>query len=88
MGGRGPKVGCSIKLVDQRHGTDLDPHNVKWQPRGESPQGPSSRGPIQASADVKQGGNTQRGPSYNRSMIFLRQFKLASPQVVEKRGVP
>lgn len=23
--GRGPKIGCSLKLVDQSDGTDLDP---------------------------------------------------------------
>lgn len=51
---RGPKVACSIKLVDQREGTDLDPHNVKWQPRGEGgPGGP--RGPAQPAAVVTQG---------------------------------
>lgn len=55
-GERGPKVACSIKLVDQREGTDLDPHNVKWQPRGEGgPGGHGSRGPAQAAA-VVQGG--------------------------------
>jgi hypothetical protein len=39
----------------QRHGTDLDPHNNKWQPRGEGPSGQASRKPIQASADVQEG---------------------------------
>jgi hypothetical protein len=33
--GRGSKVGCSIKLVDQKSGEDLDVHNLKWQPRRE-----------------------------------------------------
>ena len=32
---RGPKIGCSIKLVSQRDGTDLDPHNLKYRPRPE-----------------------------------------------------
>lgn len=55
-GERGPKVACSIKLVDQREGTDLDPHNVKWQPRGEGgPGGHGARGPAQAAAVVQQG---------------------------------
>jgi hypothetical protein len=27
--GRGPKIGCSMKLVDQGDGTDLDPQ-VCW----------------------------------------------------------
>ena len=30
---RGPKVGCSIKLVSQRDGTDLDPHGLKHRPK-------------------------------------------------------
>lgn len=30
---RGPKVGCSIKLVSQRDGTDLDPHGLKFRPK-------------------------------------------------------
>ena len=55
-GERGPKVACSIKLVDQREGTDLDPHNTKWQPRGEGgPGGYGSKGPAQVAAVVQQG---------------------------------
>ncbi len=54
-GERGPKVACSIKLVDQREGTDLDPHNVKWQPRGEGGPGGHGRGPAQPAAVVQQG---------------------------------
>lgn len=30
---RGPKLGCSIKLVSQRDGSDLDPHGLKHRPR-------------------------------------------------------
>ena len=30
---RGPKIGCSIKLVSQRDGQDLDPHGLKYKPR-------------------------------------------------------
>lgn len=30
---RGPKVGCSIKLVSQRDGTDTDPHGLKYRPK-------------------------------------------------------
>lgn len=30
---RGPKVGCSIKLVSQRDGVDLDPHGLKHRPK-------------------------------------------------------
>lgn len=30
---RGPKVSCSLKLVSQRDGTDLDPHGLKFRPK-------------------------------------------------------
>ena len=30
---RGPKLSCSIKLVSQRDGTDLDPHGLKFRPK-------------------------------------------------------
>lgn len=30
---RGPKIGCSIKLVSQKDGRDLDPHSLKYKPR-------------------------------------------------------
>lgn len=58
---RGPKVGCSIKLVSQRDGTDLDPENVKYKPRGEGggggPGGGGFRGqmPIGAAAGEVRG---------------------------------
>jgi predicted RNA-binding protein with RPS1 domain len=48
-----PKVGCSIKLVSQRDGTDLDPGQVKYKPRGEGGGGGGHRGghqPIGAAA--------------------------------------
>ena len=53
--GQKMKVACSIKLVDQREGTDLDPTNTKYQPRGEGPPGGHGRGPITASAAVAKG---------------------------------
>lgn len=33
-----PRIGCSIKLVAQRTGEDLDPTNLKYRPRGSGPQ--------------------------------------------------
>lgn len=30
---RGPKIGCSIKLVSQKDGTDLDPHGLRHRPK-------------------------------------------------------
>jgi len=48
-----PKVGCSIKLVSQRDGTDLDPGQVKYKPRGERGSGGGGGGghqPIGAAA--------------------------------------
>ncbi len=53
--GQKMKVACSIKLVDQREGTDLDPTNTKYQPRGEGPPGAHGRGTITASAAVAKG---------------------------------
>lgn len=29
------QVSCSIKLVSQKDGTDLDPHSLKYRPRAE-----------------------------------------------------
>ena len=49
------KVACSIKLADQREGTDLDPSNTKYQPRGEGPADGPIRGPITATAVVARG---------------------------------
>ncbi len=34
--GRGPKIGCSIKLVDQTSGEDMDPNGLRYKPRGEA----------------------------------------------------
>ena len=34
-GERGPRIGCSIKLVSQSDGTDMDPANSRYRPRGE-----------------------------------------------------
>lgn len=53
--GQKMKVACSIKLVDQREGTDLDPSGTKYQPRGEGPPGGQGRGPITAAAVVAKG---------------------------------
>eukprot|EP00775_Hariotina_reticulata_P012440 gene12440-12577_t len=48
---RGPKIGCSMKLVDQADGTDLDPKNMRYRPRGEAGAGGHhSKAPIGASA--------------------------------------
>jgi len=53
---RGPKVGCSIKLVNQRDGTDLDPNFLKYRPRGEGGGDRGGRAPLGAAAgEVKAG---------------------------------
>lgn len=53
---RGPKVGCSIKLVNQRDGTDLDPNFLKYRPRGEGGGGGGRPAPLgMAAGDVKPG---------------------------------
>jgi len=43
---RGPKIACSLKLVSQRDGADLDPHNVKYKPRGGDGSGPGGLGQV------------------------------------------
>ncbi|BDA46039.1 probable nucleolar protein of 40 kDa [Coccomyxa sp. Obi] len=84
-GERGPKVACSIKLVDQREGTDLDPHNVKWQPRGEGgPGGHGPRGPAQAAAVVQQGGTVDWGhlKAGDRQYGDAQQYDLVGDEVL------
>ena len=46
---RGFRVGCSIKLAGQSDGTDLDPSNTKYRPRGEGPGAPRVRAAPAAS---------------------------------------
>eukprot|EP00884_Botryococcus_braunii_P001360 jgi/Botrbrau1/11224/Bobra.0075s0020.1 len=59
--GRGPKIACSIKLVDQKSGEDLDVHNLRWQPRREG-GGPAGRTAIGASAaQIEAGGKIDWG---------------------------
>ncbi|KAL4425307.1 hypothetical protein ABPG75_009323 [Micractinium tetrahymenae] len=55
---RGPKIGCSIKLVSQSDGTDLDPANSKYRPRGDGGGGFQGQQPIGAAAGTttKEGG--------------------------------
>ncbi|KAF5840637.1 hypothetical protein DUNSADRAFT_16010 [Dunaliella salina] len=63
--GRGPKIQCSIKLVDQASGEDLDPTNLRYKPRGtEGGMGGPGGGaaPIGSSAGtVKSGGKIEWG---------------------------
>uniref|UniRef100_A0A7S3VHF1 S1 motif domain-containing protein n=2 Tax=Dunaliella tertiolecta TaxID=3047 RepID=A0A7S3VHF1_DUNTE len=63
--GRGPKIQCSIKLVDQASGEDLDPTNLRYKPRGtEGGMGVPGGGaaPIGSSAGtVKSGGKVEWG---------------------------
>ncbi|KAJ9532328.1 hypothetical protein QJQ45_010367 [Haematococcus lacustris] len=44
--GRGQKIQCSLKLVDQKSGEDLDPGNLRYKPRGagEGRGGPGALG--------------------------------------------
>ena len=49
---RGPKIACSIKLVNQRDGTDLDPHSLKYRPRGPGHESGTARGMVGASVGV------------------------------------
>lgn len=55
--GRGPKIGCSIKLVSQKDGSDLDPNNLKFKPRQSDGGNFGSRAPVGSNA-----GQIQQGP--------------------------
>ena len=50
--GAPPRVAASLKLADQRTGTDLDPHGLKWRPRGAGGDADASGGrpPVGAAA--------------------------------------
>ncbi|WIA36670.1 hypothetical protein OEZ86_007953 [Tetradesmus obliquus] len=68
---RGPKIGCSMKLVDQADGTDLDPQNLRYRPRGEGGQGgPGGRAPVGASAGEVRGGAIDWGYLATRPDAF------------------
>ncbi|KAF6261416.1 hypothetical protein COO60DRAFT_1636853 [Scenedesmus sp. NREL 46B-D3] len=68
---RGPKIGCSMKLVDQSDGTDLDPQNLRYRPRGEGGQGgPGARAPVGASAGEVRGGAVDWGYLATRPDAF------------------
>ncbi|PRW33884.1 S1 RNA binding domain-containing isoform B [Chlorella sorokiniana] len=58
---RGPKIGCSIKHVSQSDGTDLDPSNTKYRPRGEGAGGPQGQQPIGAQVGVAHDGAVDWG---------------------------
>ena len=63
----GMKIGCSMKLVSQRDGADLDPGNVKYKPRGGGGGGggggfQGGRAPVGAAAgETTQGGMVDWG---------------------------
>ncbi|WIA16485.1 hypothetical protein OEZ85_013166 [Tetradesmus obliquus] len=68
---RGPKIGCSMKLVDQADGTDLDPQNLRYRPRGEGGQGgPGGRAPVGANAGEVRGGAIDWGYLATRPDAF------------------
>lgn len=69
--GRGPKIGCSMKLVDQADGTDLDPQNLRYRPRGDphAPQG-GGKAPIGAHAGEVKGGAIDWGYLATRPDAF------------------
>lgn len=48
------RIGCSVKLANQREGTDLDPHGINYQPRPDG--GFGGRAPVGAQA-----GGTAKG---------------------------
>lgn len=60
---RGPKISCSIKLVSQRDGQDLDPNGLKFKPR------PADGGFGAKRAVGADAGQAQRGA---RALLVLR----------------
>lgn len=55
---RGPRIGCSIKMVSQRDGQDLDPEMTNYFAKGEGGGGggPRRGGPVgSAVAELKEG---------------------------------
>ena len=50
---RGPRIAASIKLVSQRDGEDLDPHFLKFRPRGEGGGGGQQHQAMGAAAKVQ-----------------------------------
>eukprot|EP00873_Tetraselmis_striata_P025706 jgi/Tetstr1/445970/TSEL_000299.t1 len=50
---RGVRIGCSMKLVAQGDGQDLDPTNLQYRPRGEA--GPGGRAPVGKAAGAVKG---------------------------------
>jgi len=61
------RIGCSLKLANQRDGTDLDPHGINYQPRPEG--GGGGRAPVGAQA-----GETAKG-----KIEWVRAFAPSAP---------
>ncbi|KIY92261.1 hypothetical protein MNEG_15702 [Monoraphidium neglectum] len=61
--GRGPRIGCSIKLVNQADGTDLDPGGTRYRPRRDASGGGGGGrgGAIGADAGAVRGGAVDWG---------------------------
>jgi hypothetical protein len=59
--GRGPRIGCSIKLVNQADGTDLDPAGTRYRPRRGGEGGGRGGAPIGADAGAVRGGAVDWG---------------------------
>ena len=59
--GRGPKIGCSIKLVDQTSGEDMDPNGLRYKPRGSGPGETGRQLGLGASAGNVVGGKIDWG---------------------------
>ena len=71
------KIGVSIKLVDQRDGTDHDPHGLKYKPRRGDEGGFGARRPV--GADV---GQVQQGESRARDADFASAFGHVEPRLL------
>jgi hypothetical protein len=94
--GRGPRIGCSIKLVNQADGTDLDPGGSRYRPRGGGAGGGGGGrggGPVGADAGavVKGGaidwGHLRDGKEYGRGGYeMLGDDPAAAPAAAHPAG--
>ena len=69
--GRGPKIGCSIKLVEQSSGEDMDPNGLRYKPRGEGGPGRPGAGGLGAGAGQVVGGKVDWGHLAGDNRLYV-----------------
>ncbi|GFR46504.1 hypothetical protein Agub_g8085, partial [Astrephomene gubernaculifera] len=81
----GFKIGCSIKLVNQTSGEDLDPANTRYRPRGDGAGGrPGGPGAIGASAgEVGRGGKIDWGHLAADNKLYVNEKAASQYKLLE-----